>query len=292
VSAFRFILREKATITTACRLLGVSPSGYHAWQARPKSPRAIEDEVLSLQISRVHEQSRGTYGSPRIHAELRLDHGVRCGRKRIARLMRLAGLSGVTRRRRYRSARGVRETAPALDLVNRAFHTAAPGSLWVADITYIPTDEGFLYLAVVLDVFSRKVAGWAMRSTVGTEIVTAALDLAIARSTTTSGLVHHSDRGSQYTSFAMGRRLREAGITPSMGSVGDAYDNALAESFFGTLECELLERTRFPSREAARLALFEWLETWYNPRRRHSSLAMLAPIEFERRWQLEQAAIS
>ena len=292
MSAFRFILREKATITTACRLLGVSTSGFHAWAARPKSRRALEDEVLALQIAKIHEQSRGTYGVPRVHAELRLDHGVRCGRKRIARLMRLAGLSGVTRRRRYRSARGVRETAPALDLVNRTFHATAPGALWVADITYIPTDEGFLYLAVVLDVFSRKVAGWAMRSTLGTEIVTAALDLAIARNRLGPELIHHSDRGSQYTSFAMGRRLREAGITASMGSVGDAYDNALAESFFGTLECELLERTRFTTRETARLALFEWLETWYNRRRRHSSLAMLAPIEFERRWQLEQAAIS
>jgi putative transposase len=289
VSAFRFIEREKATIATACRVLGVSRSGFHAWRLRPKSARALADEVLSLQIAQVHQGSRGTYGSPRIHAELRLDHGVRCGRKRIARLMRQAGLCGVTRRRRYRSATGLRETAPAADLVDRVFVAKRPGALWVADITYVPTAEGFLYLAVVLDVFSRKIAGWAMRSHLAAELVTAALDMALARCTTTVGLIHHSDRGSQYTSFAMGRRLREAGILSSMGSTGDAYDNALAESFFGTLECELLDRMRFPSREAARIALFEWLETWYNRRRRHSSLRMLAPLEFERRWQLEAA---
>jgi putative transposase len=289
VSAFRFIEREKATIATACRVLGVSRSGFHAWRRRPKSARALEDEVLALQIARIHADSRGTYGAPRVHAELRLDHGVRCGRKRIARLMRQAALCGVTRRRRYRSAQGVRETAPAPDLVNREFAAAAPGALWVADITYVSTEEGFLYLAVVIDVFSRKVAGWAMRRSLETEIVTAALDMAIARTRPDPGLIHHSDRGSQYTSFGMGRRLREAGILPSMGSTGDAYDNALAESFFGTLECELLDRTRFRSRAAARLALFDWLETWYNPRRRHSSLAMLAPLEFERRWQLEAA---
>ncbi len=289
MSAFRFVEREKATIATACRVLGVSRSGFHAWRLRPKSARALGDEVLSLQIAQVHQGSRGTYGSPRIHAELRLDHGVRCGRKRIARLMRQAGLCGVTRRRRYRSATGPRETAPAADLVERMFVATRPGVLWVADITYVPTAEGFLYLAVVLDVFSRKIAGWAMRSHLAAELVTAALDMALARCTTTVGLIHHSDRGSQYTSFAMGRRLREAGILSSMGSTGDAYDNALAESFFGTLECELLDRMRFPSREAARIALFEWLETWYNRRRRHSSLRMLAPLEFERRWQLEAA---
>ena len=197
MSAFRFIEREKATIAIACRVLGISQSGFHAWRARPKSRRALEDEVLSLEIRRIHQDSRGTYGAPRIHAELRLGHGVRCGRKRVARLMRQAGLSGVTRRRRYRSARGVRETAPAFDLVQRDFQAAAPGALWVADITYVPTDEGFLYLAVVLDVFSRKVAGWAMRRSLEAEVVTSALDMAVRRSTTTAGLVHHSDRGSQ-----------------------------------------------------------------------------------------------
>jgi len=270
-------------------VLGVSRSGFHAWHIRPKSARALEDEVLSLQIAPIHEDSRGTDGSPRIHAELRLDHGVRCGRKRIARLIRQAGLAGVTRRPTYRSARGLRQTVPAPDLVNPTFQAAAPGALWVAGITHIPTEEGFLYLAVVLDVFSRKVAGWAMRSHLEVELGTSALDMALGRSTANPGLIHHSDRGSQYTSFAMGRRLREAGVLSSMGSTGDAYDNAIAESFFGTLECELLDRTGFPSREAARIAPFDWLETWYHRRRRHSSLQRLAPLEFERRWQLEAA---
>ena len=286
---FRFIEREKAKVRTACRVLGASPSGYHAWRRRPKSLRALGDEILSDLIGRIHTESRGTYGAPRVHAELQLAHGVRCGRKRVARLMRQAGLAGVSRRRRWRSRSAVRETAPAADLVRRDFHAATPGALWVADITYVPTDEGYLYLAVVLDVFSRKVAGWAMRRHLESELVTSALDMAIARSRPGAQLIHHSDRGTQYTSFAFGHRLREAGILASMGRTGDAYDNALAESFFASLECELLDRSRFVSREAARIAIFEWLETWYNSRRRHSSLDYLAPLEYERRWQLEAA---
>ena len=286
---FRFIDREKARVRTACRVLGVSASGYHAWRRRPKSRRALGDEILCELIGRIHRDSRQTYGAPRVHAELRLAHGVRCGRKRVARLMRQAGLAGVTRRRRYRSAKGVRETAPAPDLVLRDFHAATPGALWVADITYVPTAEGFLYLAVVLDVFSRKVCGWAMRRHLETELVTSALEMALARTQPGPRLVHHSDRGTQYTSFAFGHRLRDSGIFASMGRTGDAYDNALAESFFASLECELLDRVHFISREAARLAIFEWLEAWYNPRRRHSALDYLAPLEYERRWQHEAA---
>jgi len=286
---FRFIEREKAKIRTACRVLGASPSGYHAWRSRPKSLRALGDEILSELITRIHAESRGTYGAPRVHAELRLAHGVRCGRKRVARLMHHAGLAGVSRRRRWRKSRAVRETAPAADLVLRDFHAAAPGVLWVADITYVPTGEGFLYLAVVLDVFSRKVAGWAMRRHLETELVTSALDMAIGRGDPAPRLIHHSDRGTQYTSFAFGHRLRDAGIAASMGRTGDAYDNALAESFFASLECELLDRSHFVTRETARIAIFGWLETWYNPRRRHSSLDYLAPLEYERRWQLEAA---
>lgn len=287
---FRFIAGEKAKIRTACRVLGVSESGFHAWRRRPKSERALGDEVLADIIGRIHEQSRGTYGAPRVHAELRLAKGISVGRKRVARLMRQVGLAGVSRRRRWRSSGALRETAPATDLVLRDFHAAAPGRLWVADITYVPTAEGFLYLAVVLDVFSRKVAGWAMRRHLESELVTSALDMAIARSRPGSRLIHHSDRGTQYTSFAFGHRLREAGIAASMGRTGDAYDNALAESFFASLECELLDRSRFVSREAARIAIFDYLETWYNPRRRHSSLEYLAPLEYERRFA--EAAIT
>ncbi len=286
---FRFIAREKAKIRTACRVLGVSTSGYHAWRSRAKSLRALGDEILSELIARIHTESRGTYGAPRVHAELRLDHGVRCGRKRVARLMRQAGLAGVSRRRRARGAKTIREMAPAPDLVLRDFNAATPAALWVADITYVPTAEGFLYLAVVLDAFSRRVVGWAMRRHLETELVTSALDMAIGRGDPAPGLVHHSDRGTQYTSFAFGHRLRESGILPSMGRTGDAYDNAMCESFFASLECELLDRCHFVSREAARIAIFEWLETWYNSRRRHSSLDYLAPLEYERRWQLAAA---
>ena len=285
---FGFVEREKARhhVATICRMLGVSRSGFYARRSRPRSARAIADEILALQITQVHEESRHTYGAPRVHAELRLGHGVRCGRKRIARIMRTLGLAGVHRRRRYRARRGTAETAPAPDLVQRDFHPGAPGALWVADITYVTTEEGFLYLAVVLDAWSRRVCGWAMRSHLGAELVTSALNMALGRAQPGPALIHHSDRGTQYTSFAFGHRLRETGVAASMGATGDAYDNALCESFFASLETELLDRTRFPSREAARLALFDWLETWYNPRRRHSALAYLAPIEYERQWQL------
>ena len=181
------------------------------------------------------------------------------------------------------------ELAPAPDLVGRIFACGEPGRLWVADITYISTLQGFLYLAVVVDVFSRRVVGWSMRSHLGAELVTSALDMAVARTRTRSGLVHHSDRGTQYTSFAFGQRLREAGILPSMGATGDAYDNALVESVFASLECELLDRRRFVSREHARIAIFDYLEAFYNPRRRHSALGYLAPLEFERQRQHEVA---
>ena len=285
---FGFVEREKATchVATICRVLGVSRSGFYAWRVRPRSPRALGDEVLALQIAQVHSESRRTYGAPRVHAELRLGHGVRCGRKRIARIMRTLGLAGVHRRRRHRAARGSAETAPAPDLVQRDFHPIGPGALWVADITYVSTTEGFLYLAVVLDAFSRRVCGWSMRSHLGAELVTSALDMALARGRPRPALIHHSDRGTQYTSFAFGYRLRESGVLASMGATGDAYDNAMCESFFASLECEVLDRSRFTTRESARLAIFEWLETWYNPRRRHSALDYLAPLEYERRWQM------
>jgi putative transposase len=285
---FGFVEREKAGhhVATLCRVLGVSRSGFYARRSRPRSVRALADEVLALQITQVHSQSRGTYGAPRVHAELRLAQGVRCGRKRIARIMRTLALAGVHRRRRHRSGRVVAETAPAPDLVRRDFHPQGPGALWVADITYVATDEGFLYLAVVLDAWSRRVCGWAMRSHLGAELVTSALDMALGRGRPGPALIHHSDRGTQYTSFALGHRLRETGIAASMGGRSCPSDNALCESFFASLETELLDRVRFVSRESARISLFEWLETWYNPRRRHSALAYLAPMEFERQWQL------
>ena len=284
---YRLIDQEKAhhAVSLLCRVLGVSRAGYYAWTRRPLSARAVADQALLEQIRQVHELSRGTYGAPRIHAELRLDHGVQVGRKRVARLMRTAGLIGCQRRRGRGLTRRDPQAAPAPDLVERSFAATAPDRLWTADITYVPTWSGWLYLAVVLDVFSRRVVGWAMADHLRTELVLDALDMAIWNRRPTAGLIHHSDQGSQYTSLAFGRRCREAGITPSMGSVGDAYDNAITESFFATLECELLDRTRFVTRTQARMAVFDYLEGFYNPRRRHSALGYLSPADYERRHQ-------
>ncbi len=265
-------------IATMCHLLEVSPSGYHAWAKRPLSERAETDMLLREEISAVHAASKGTYGSPRIHAEL-AEQGIRVGRKRVARLMREAGLVGVSRRKGMRTT--VRdETRPAPDLVDRNFNAERPNVLWVADITYIPTWAGFLYLAVVLDVFSRRIVGWAMSSSLRTQVVLDALNMALWQRRP-ERVIHHSDQGSQYTSLAFGKRCREAGVKPSMGSVGDCYDNAMCESFFATLECELLERESFATRSEARMAVFRFIEGFYNPVRRHSKLGYLSPVEYE-----------
>jgi putative transposase len=263
-----------------CRMLGVSTSGYYAWSVRAPSARATSDKGLLERISAIHAASRGTYGCPRVHVEL-TESGTAVGRKRVARLMKAAGLHGVSRRRFVTTT--VRDGArPAPDLVDRKFVATAPNVLWVADITYIPTWSGFLYLAVVLDVFSRRVVGWSMSTRVRAELVVAALDMALA-ARKPRGVIHHSDQGSQYTSLALGERCLEMGVRLSMGSVGDAYDNAMAESFFATLECELLARRRFKTQADARLAVFEFIEGFYNPRRRHSAIGYLSPNDFERR---------
>mgnify|MGYP001995162351 FL=1 len=263
-----------------CRLLGVSASGFHAWLRRPPSTRAETDARLLERIGEIHAVSRGTYGAPRVHAELVAD-GHRVGRKRVARLMRAAGLAGISRRKGVRTTRRDSSARPAPDLVQRAFTADAPDRLWVADITYIPSWAGFLYLAVVLDAFSRRIVGWAMASHLRTSLVLDALDMALGQRRP-SDVVHHSDQGSQYTSIAFGARCRQAGVRPSMGSVGDCYDNALCESFFATLECELLDRHRFRSHAEARMAVFDFIEGWYNPRRRHSAIGYLSPINYER----------
>lgn len=284
--------REKAThdIATLCRILGVSSSGYYAWRSRPPSARAQADRQLLERIQAIHTRSRQTYGAPRIHAELHAEW-VRCGRKRVTRLMRLVGLEGAHRRRWRRTTVRDRTTAPAPDLVARVFTADGPDRLWVADITYVRTWGGWLYLAVVLDVFSRRIVGWAMAEDLRTELVLEALNMAVWNRRPPRGVVHHSDRGCQYTSLAFGQRCREAGIMPSMGSVGDAFDNALAEAFFATLETELLRRQSFPTRRAARLAIFEYIEGFYNPHRRHSALSYLSPAMHERKWD-EQNEVS
>ena len=267
-------------ITTLCRVLGVSASGYYAWAVRPASARATADAALMEQIRVIHTRSRGTYGERRVHAELAA-LGVHVGRKRVARLMRALGLAGVSRRKSPRTTIRDREARPAPDLVDRDFSAPGPDRLWVADITYVPTWAGFLYLAVVLDAWSRRVVGWAMATHLRTELVLDALHMAFTQRRPTD-VIHHSDQGCQYTSIAFGRRCREMGVRPSMGSVGDAYDNAMCESFFATLECELLDRHRFQSQAEARMAIFEFIEGWYNPHRRHSALDYHSPINYER----------
>jgi putative transposase len=276
---------EKAVhhIATLGRVLGVSPSGFYAWCDRPPSAWTQADQRLLARIHTIHEESRGTYGAPRVHAELRAQ-GIRCGRKRVARLMRQATLTGAQRRRYRGTTRQEREASVAPDLVQRNFTASAPDQLWVADITYVPTLEGWLYLATVLDAWSRRIVGWAMADTLRTELVVDALNMAVWNRRPAIGVVHHSDRGAQYTSVAFSRRCRDAGVAPSMGSVGDAYDNALVEAFFASLKTELLMRHSFATRKAARLALFDYIEGFYNSHRRHSALGYLSPAEFERRW--------
>jgi putative transposase len=266
-------------IATMCRLLGVSPSGYYAWTKRQPSRRSQTDAALVVEIRAAHMASRGIYGAPRIHVDLAAK-GIRVGRKRVARLMSVAGLAGVSRRKFvHTTVKGSGRQAP--DLVDRNFTAERPNLLWVADITYIPTSAGFLYLAVVLDACSRRIVGWSMATTLATRLVLDALNMALAMRRP-KGVIHHSDQGSQYASIEFGHRCREAGVRPSMGSVGDAYDNAMCESFFATLECELLDRRRFKTQAEARIAVFEFIEGFYNPRRRHSSIGYLSPIDYER----------
>jgi putative transposase len=262
-----------------CRVLQISSSGYYAWRTRQPSERTQEDQRLSPQIREIHRRSKGTYGAPRIHAEL-ADTGIRVGRKRVARLMRTEHLQGVSRRKAPRTTQRKPGARPAPDLVQRNFTADAPDRLWVADVTYVATWAGWLYLAVVVDAWSRKVVGWSMSTHLQTALVLDALQMAIQQRQP-EGVIHHSDQGSQYTSLAFGQRCRDAGVRPSMGSVGDCYDNALCESFFATLECELLDRHTFHTQTEARLAVFEFIEGWYNPHRRHSALDYLSPNRYE-----------
>lgn len=272
--------QAKFPVRLMCRLLGVSASGFYAWDGRPLSKRALADIALSAKIHAIHRGSRECYGVPRIHAELADDYDMHVGKMRVARLMRAAGLRGVTRRAFVRTTvRDLTALAPP-DLVDRNFQIDQLDRLWVADITYCPTWAGFLYLAIVLDACSRKVVGWAMENHLRTELVLAAINMALAQRRP-DGVIHHSDRGTQYTSFAFGKRCQEMNVMPSVGSVGDAYDNAMAESFFATLECELLNRRSFQTQTEAKLAVFEYIEGFYNTRRRHSSLGYRSPVRFE-----------
>jgi putative transposase len=285
IHVFEFIDAEKTSFPIAfmCGRLGVSSAGYYAWLKRPASARSIADADLTNTIQQIHARSRGTYGVPRIHAELSEEHDIHCSRKRVARLMRRANLRGVCRRRRVRTTRRDEQAQLSDDLVQRQFGASRPDALWCADITYLPTWQGFLYLAVIIDAYSRRVVGWSMANHLRTELVLDALEMALWNRRPGAGLIHHADHGTQYTSLAFGRRCRQAGITPSMGSVGDCFDNAMAESFFASLECELIDRSRWRTHTDARMAVFDYIECFYNPRRRHSAIAYLSPAEFERR---------
>ena len=277
------IAAEKTNFPVAviCRVVGVSRTGFHNWERRAPSDRALSDAWLIEKIKQIHDASRGVYGVPRIHAELRLEHEIRVGRKRVARLMRAAGISGVRPRQRYKTTIRIPGITPATDLVNRDFKPSAPNVLWVADITYLRTGEGWLYLAAVQDTYSRQIVGWSMATHMRATLVVDALRMALARRRPPPGLIHHSDQGGQYVSLAFGRAARDAGIAVSMGSRGDAYDNAVAETFFATLKKELVNRRAWPSRLELQSAVFEYIEAFYNRERRHSTLGMRSPVAYE-----------
>jgi putative transposase len=282
VSLYRFIAAEKAnhSISLMRRLLGVSRSGFHAWRRRAPSDRTLTDAWLTERIVAIHHESRGTYGARRVHVALR-QQGIRVGRKRVERLMRARRLSGAVPRKRAKTTIKVPGVLPAADLVGRDFAPSAPNQLWVADIKYVPTAAGWLYLAAVVDCFSRRVVGWSMRDDLRAELVVDALEMAVARRRPRPGLVHHSDQGSQYVSLLFGQRCRDAEIDISMGCTS-AYDNAVAESFFASLTKDLLRRQELRSRAEARTAVFDYIETFYNRLRLHSTLDYMSPADYEK----------
>jgi putative transposase len=291
VSVFRFIATRKAehSVKTLCRVLGVSRSGFHAWERRPPPDRDLNDAWLVERIREIHAESRQTYGARRVHAALR-HRGVRVSRKRVERLMRLAGLSGLVPKRFRRTTTRVPGVRVADDLVDRDFMPSAPDQLWCADIKYVRSWQGWLYLGAVMDCYSRRIVGWSMRPDLEAELVVDALEMAIARRRPKPGLVHHSDQGSQYVSLRFGERCREIGIHRSMGSKGDCFDNAVAESLFATLEKDLLRRRSFATRQDARTAVFDYIETFYNPIRLHSTLGYRSPVEYEKMMKEQKAA--
>ena len=281
---FSLIAAEKANfpVSVMCRALGVNRTSFHDWRRRAPSDRALTDAFLIEKIKEIHAASDGTYGVRRVHAELRLKHGIRVGRKRVERLMRAAGISGVVARKRRRTTVRLPGVRVAADLVERDFRPTGPDQTWSADITYVSTWEGFVYLAHVQDLFSRRIVGWSMADHLRSELVIDALEMALARRRPSPGLIHHSDQGCQYTAVLFAKRCAKAGIEVSMGSVGDCYDNAVCETFHATLKKEKIYRQSWPTRAEARTAIFEYIEGWYNPRRRHSTLGYLSPVEFER----------
>jgi putative transposase len=285
VTVYRMIEAEKTEhgvpVSRACDLLNVSTSGYYEWASRPPSDRALSDAWLTEKIKEVHDANRRVYGAPRIHAELRMTYGVKVGRKRVERLMRQAGLSGLVPKKRGRTTVRVPGVRVADDLVQRRFRPDAPNVLWLADFTYLRTWEGWLYLAAVQDAYSRRIVGWSMADHMRTELVADALTMAVSRRRPDPGLIHHSDQGSQYESLGFGQLCAKTGVSRSMGSTGVCWDNAVAETFFATLKKELVYRRSWPTRRELTSEIFEFVEAFYNRQRRHSTLGMLSPVEFE-----------
>jgi len=290
---FAFIAVEKASfpVDALCKVLEVSRSGYYAWEQRVPSARALEDGQLRVHISAIHERSRGLYGAPRVHAELRAS-GFRVSRKRVARLMSELGLQS-RRKRRFKATTDSKHTLPvAENVLDRKFEVDAPNVAWVTDITYVWTSEGWLYLAAILDLFSRRVVGFAMSERIDRQLALDALTAAIGRRLPNVGLVHHSDRGSQYASGDYQDALSAAGVVCSMSRKGNCWDNAVAESFFATLKTELVYLRRFATKTEAREAIFEFIESFYNRERRHSTLGYLSPVEFERKFDQDRVEAS
>jgi putative transposase len=283
VRVFEFIAAKKAehSIQTMCRVLGVSRSGFHAWQTRALSPRALEDERLTARIRELFTLRRRVYGSPRIWSDLVIDDGERIGRKRVERLMRQAGLSAIFEKKWRATTVRVPGVRVADDLLDRDFAAEAPNRCWVADITYLRTWEGWLYLVAVQDLYSRRIVGWSMADHMRTELVTDALQMALAQRRPDPGLIWHSDQGSQFVSLAFGQKARAAGIAQSMGSRGDCWDNAVAESFFATLKKELIHRHTWPTKAELRTEVFDYIEVFYNRQRRHATLGQQSPVDFE-----------
>ena len=283
------IVADGLPAQTACRVLGVSESGYYARRGRPPSARTIRHVWLTDLIRQIHAASRGTYGARRVHAELTMGYGVHVGHNAVEMLMSRAGIAGLLGNRRRK--RKVPGPPTAKDLVDRHFARTEPDRLWVTDITEHPTREGKVYCAVVLDTFSRRVVGWSIDSSPTATLVTSALGMAIGNRNPTDETVIHSDQGTQYTSWTFTRRAQESGLLPSMGSIGDCYDNAMAESFWARMQVELLNRKRWKTRVELANAIFEYLEIFHNRQRRHSSIGMHTPIEYETIHRNQPAAL-
>jgi len=284
VTSYRLIEAERARdfpVSRACELLGVSRSGFNDWATRSPSDRALYDEWLTGKIREIHDANRNVYGAPRIHAELRMDHGIRVSRKRVERLMRQAGISGLVPKKHGKTTIRVPGVRVADDLVKRRFRPQAPNVMWFTDITYLRTWEGWLYLAAVQDAYSRRVVGWQMADNMRAELVIAALQMAVNRRRPDPGLIHHSDQGSQFVALGFGQACSRSGISRSMGSTGQCWDNAVAETFFATLKKELVYRRSWPTRRELEAEIFEYIEAFYNLRRKHTTLGMLSPATYE-----------